>query len=398
MPPSQACVGLDGRLDRIVLKALQHDKVKRYRSVDDFATVIRTYLESPAPKFRWAARPLLVRTLAVLVVLYALGVTYLAVKFSREAMRRPPIFTIEPEWPDRPASTSRIPPPEYYARTENDEPSFKFTFDEVYWPGLNPPLLAFDPYDSFAIRQPDKTRPVWEHFEGPNRPGSEGWSNLYVTRRWYRSPMYSLRSKTGIARSGRVNSLNIRKYVEPEPNNRMYYQLWIHLLGKEHDFFECGFVTINPTIFEQERVSHMFTNAVRFERDGAAYWMANPTERRVGIKISDWPQGQEFVCRLRVEMEFAKGRAQVWIDGQQHGVDLPLTPKRYYDDRAPDHTFRLNRWGFLGPTNYDQKSLGGHPDLMFQPGYADIDDLELGTWEYTGSDQSEPAEAVGSAP
>jgi hypothetical protein len=280
-----------------------------------------------------------------------------------------------------------IPVPGYHGKSDN--PFFpRLTFDQ-FDPGLNPPLMPFDFDDDAELSEILAVRPLWEHFEGPNRAGSEGWSNLYVTCRWFRSQRRSLRSKTGIARSGRVNALNIWRWVEH--CDRLYYQLHVHLHGTEQDSFKCGFASIMPNIRAPEEVQHVFANAVDFLPDGRLLWVTYPdtdTERREtrGLYYT-WTQGREWVFLLRVELDFARPRegARVWLDGKIIGDRLPVTPKRFTCSVARGQTFRLNRWGFLGPSSYHKPEQGGHPDLMYQPRYVDIDDLEIGTWDYAPS-------------
>jgi len=95
-----------------------------------------------------------------------------------------------------------------------------------------------------------------------------------------------------------------------------------------------------------------------------------------------WPQGQECVFALRVEVDFTQPEsgARVWINEQIDRQALAVTPKRFRYYGAPGSTLRLDRWGFMGPANYNKPEQGGHPDLMYQPRYVDIDDLEIGTW------------------
>ena len=370
-PPSQACVGLDRRLDAIVLKALEYDKFKRYRSAGDFAAIIRTYLDAPLADAQQPARHrigLLGLSLYAVVATAALAVV---IPVLLNALRRPPIPDESLGYPTRVKGPATMPDsPNYHGR--KDTPFFTFKFDELR-PGQNPPLIKF-----IRDREIEEVAPRWLHFEGANTARSEGRSNLYTTRFWCRSRLIALRSETGRGVSGRVDALNVWEYVEKA--ERVYYQCYMHLEGTPEDMASFGFVADHPTVNSAEFWGHIWTNQLHFEPDGQIRWKAHSADgRRTAHDLGAWPRDEEFVCLLRVELDFPAGKAHVWIDGRRVGNELPVTAKQYHVAELPDHPIKLNRWAFQGPSGYTGRK-------EYHPRYLDIDDLEIGAWEQGASE------------
>jgi len=178
--PSLACVGLDQRLDPIVLRALEREKTKRYRSAGDFAMVVRTYLTNAAVRPYWGRGRALRRATVAALLVYGLALTVATVALMlRWRGAREDLRTAEKQLAVAQGELSeaalRLPPP----RDPRTYP-LQLTFPAVWlWPEtyhgrINKPLL---PFDFEGDRYPFGHNPSeWEHYEGTNVPGSEGLS------------------------------------------------------------------------------------------------------------------------------------------------------------------------------------------------------------------------------
>jgi hypothetical protein len=87
--------------------------------------------------------------------------------------------------------------------------------------------------------------------------------------------------------------------------------------------------------------------------------------------MSHWAPPSDYVCFVRVELDFIANSACVWINGRPVGSDLPISPPVSHPDDFDGRELRLERWAFTSPGNYEG----------YRPAYTDIDDLEFGTWE-----------------
>ncbi|UCF34129.1 MAG: protein kinase [Phycisphaerales bacterium] len=400
-PPSRACLGLDRRLDTIVMKAIERVKARRYRSAGDFAMVVRTYLDRPdmglARRAGWLGR--LARVALPGLVAYASLATALALLQRQELARRPPIP------PDPPSAeglfrvvVDRTWAEDYHGHL--DEPFVTDDFED-YWPGMNPPLLDYrseDPYRGLLKCGDSDPHPrkasLWEHFEGINLLGSEGLSNLYITRFWPADvdSSQALRAKTGINRSGRVSVLNVWDLLKDAP--RVYYQCWVHLLGQGRYHAQLGFVVPHPYQQTEVHFRHDWANAVLFYYDGTVRWLSFDAEftrheDHLPIRWRPGPkQGEpfEYACFLRVELDFDSGFGSLFINGQRIAGDLTVSPREFEPKGWGGNKFRLDRWGFEAP-----RAPNDHPINPYHPHYMDIDELEIGTWDEKPSDEEPPA-------
>jgi serine/threonine protein kinase len=365
LPPSQACVGLDPRLNSVVLKAIERDKARRYRSAGDFATVIRTYLEQPDSGAKPTRRRLLWHVVLAILVIYSCALTVL----WNEASKRPPI----------PEDTYPYPPfqiHENWTKNYHNHTLTPFAWDDFdgYWFGQNPPLIPFETDDTY--NRPNGL-PRWEHFEGENMARSEGLSNLYVTGYWHKSGLRSLRAKTGTGDSVRVSTTNIWDHVKDA--ERFYYRCWIHVWDPTGSGLYFGFVSEDPGAKTTTFWSPRWTNSVQLHRYGTVVWYWHDDGWNDAPLQVHWTPGKEYACFLHVALDFDRQKGFVWINGEQVGDELSISPRRFQPKSFRGQTFRLDRWGFTSPGNYE----GYHPS------YTDIDDLEFGTWEYAspGSQQ-----------
>jgi hypothetical protein len=216
---------------------------------------------------------------------------------------------------------------------------------------------------------------MWEHFEGENRPGTEGLSNLYITGFWRVSGHKALRARTGIWRSARVSALNIWPYVNEA--DRFYYQCWLHWTGTPQDRAIIGFVMDHPLQQRSDDWQHIWSNRVLFREDGQVNWATGDRTDGGERVFTAWPQGKEYACLLRVELDFQRQTASVWINGKLRATDLPIRSKHFDLEDMSGEALKLERWGFVGP--------GASTARRYEPLYLDIDDLEFGTWEYRAS-------------
>lgn len=348
LPPSQAFVGLDHRLDNIVLKALERDKARRYRSAGDFAAVIRTYLERPAARGLAGWRSLAWRAGVGILVVWALvtiGAVLKMTLWNWEAPgQRDPVLRLTP-------LPLAMPPEGYHGHF--DAPIIKEGFED-YWPGENPQ--------------------EWRHFEGKNQLGSEGLSNLYVTRRWAQDGQKALRSRTGIGRSLRCDVLDMSSLLT-DKHDRVYYQCVLHLSGTPRDSARLGFVQSHPHHRSLDDWQYAWANSVAFTADGRVCWTRKYLPARY---LCEWPTsvGEELLCLVRVELDFRSEppTAAVWLNGKRIREGEPaLSACRKVEPATEDYpeSYRLDKWGFGCGANYDSR----------EPVFVDIDLLEIGVWD-----------------
>jgi hypothetical protein len=277
-------------------------------------------------------------------------------------------------------------PKDYHGRVNIPSPLISDDFDKYRY-GLNPPLLPLDDkaWEGRWDQWNDGIR--WEHFEGVNVLGSEGLSNLYVTGWWAASLPKSLRARTGIARSARVNALDVWDFVQE--HERIYYQCWLHVKSGPKDAVNVGFVADDPLSSEETNWSHAWTNTLALGSDGAVRWTYwdQQARRNAQHELRTWRPGAEEAWFLRVELDFNPDAPKgfVWINGEAIGRDLPISPKGFKRDGWQTKEFRLDRWAFTSPGTPEAEGL-----TKYEPRYTDIDDLEFGAWEY-GPAETQPA-------
>jgi hypothetical protein len=96
--------------------------------------------------------------------------------------------------------------------------------------------------------------------------------------------------------------------------------------------------------------------------------------------VGRWTPGEEYAGFLRVELDFESQTGFVYINGKKCDKDLPISDKSFKPHYWGGKSFRLDRWAFHAPG-----SPRSDPHKEYYPRYADIDDLEFGTWSYRGA-------------
>jgi hypothetical protein len=200
----------------------------------------------------------------------------------------------------------------------------------VWWP----PLWQED----FENRVAGESPSPWEDLTGSNE--------AVVTTDWAATGKKSLASITSDPTWLKRPVVNMKKLGMAALPDHLRCQCVLRLEAPSSSAL-VGFLFRNPKFGNQ----FPSANAVVFQSDGKVTWsgpavdgagLSQPSSREIGT----WSPGKEVTFKVRVEFDFAGGRADVWLDGKPLAEDLPAWRRSIPASSSYGAEVPLEYWGF----------------------------------------------------
>ncbi|MCX5669720.1 MAG: serine/threonine-protein kinase [Planctomycetota bacterium] len=153
------------------------------------------------------------------------------------------------------------------------------------------------------------------------------------------------------------------KGMEGNASDHLRYECVIHMEATPRSSAVVGFFFTDPRFRNQ--VPH--ANALVFGTDGHITW-SGPTGGETGQwqpgswELGSWPAGKEATYTVRVDIDFAGGKADVWLNGNVIKKGLPAWPKVIPASSVYRSEVPLDNWGFGLAGNWWS---GGGPGRVF---------------------------------
>jgi len=158
-------------------------------------------------------------------------------------------------------------------------------------------------------------------------------------------------------------AIHLKGIEEGKAPDHLRYECVIHMEATPRSSAVVGFFFTDPRFGNQVP----YANALVFGTDGRITW-SGPTGGETGQwqpgswELGSWPAGKEATYTVRVDIDFAGGKADVWLNGNVIKKGLPAWPKVIPASSVYRSEVPLDNWGFGLAGNWWS---GGGPGRVF---------------------------------